>query len=92
VDCQPNVGWRLGRAARTIRCMTVHQPVEGSRAALTAREQQVLECTARGLTNAEIARELYVTTHAVKFHLLAIYRKLGVTNRTQAVARYLSDR
>ena len=72
--------------------MTVQQPVEDSRVALTAREQQVLECTARGLTNAQIARELHVTTHAVKFHLLAIYRKLGVANRTQAVARYLSER
>jgi ATP/maltotriose-dependent transcriptional regulator MalT len=92
VVCQPNVRWRLGGAARTIRGMTVHQPVEDSRVALTGREQQVLECTARGLTNAEIARELHVTTHAVKFHLLGIYRKLGVANRTQAVARYLSDR
>ena len=72
--------------------MTVHQPVEISRVELTRREHQVLEYTAQGLTNAQIARELHVTTHAVKFHLLAIYRKLGVANRTQAVVRYLSDR
>lgn len=59
---------------------------------LTAREHEVLERTARGLTNAQIAAELSVTTHAIKFHLVAIYRKLGVANRTQAVARYLSER
>ena len=72
--------------------MTVNQPVADARLVLTAREREVLEHTARGLTNAQIAQELNVTTHAVKFHLLAIYRKLGVANRTQAVARYLSGR
>jgi DNA-binding NarL/FixJ family response regulator len=55
---------------------------------LSRRENEVLERVAHGLTNAEIALELHVTVHAVKYHLSAIYRKLGVSNRTQAAAVY----
>jgi DNA-binding CsgD family transcriptional regulator len=36
------------------------------------------------MTNSQISRVLEVTVHAVKFHLASIYRKLGVTNRTEA--------
>jgi DNA-binding CsgD family transcriptional regulator len=42
-----------------------------------------------GLTNWQIASRLQVTVHAVKFHLAGIYRKLGVTNRTEAAVAYL---
>jgi DNA-binding CsgD family transcriptional regulator len=57
-------------------------------AALSPRERQILELAARGMTNVQVARELSVTTHAVKFHLAHIYRKLGAVNRTEAAARY----
>lgn len=57
---------------------------------LTARELQVLERTATGLTNADVAADLDVTIHAVKFHLASVFRKLGVHNRTEATARYLA--
>lgn len=43
----------------------------------------------RGLTNPQIARALYVSTHAVKFHLASVYRKLGVGNRTEAAVLFL---
>ena len=57
----------------------------GSRAAgLTERETAILRAAARGLSNEEIARELWVTQQTVKFHLTNIYRKLGVKNRTEA--------
>ena len=46
----------------------------------------------RGLTNREIAGQLHVTPHAIKFHLSSIYRKLGVSNRTEAAVTYLSIR
>ena len=45
--------------------------------------------TAQGLTNAEIADELRLTIHSVKFHLASIYRKLSVANRTEAAVAYL---
>ena len=55
---------------------------------LTSRERQVLERAAEGQTNAEVAAALGVTTHAVKFHLSSIFRKLGVKNRTEATSAY----
>lgn len=56
---------------------------------LTARELEVLHLTSLGLTNAEVATRLSVSVHAVKFHLAAIYRRLGVANRTEAAFLYL---
>jgi DNA-binding CsgD family transcriptional regulator len=57
---------------------------------LSPRELQVLEHTSQGRTNAQTATDLGITTHAVKFHLASIYRKLGVANRTEATARYVA--
>jgi DNA-binding NarL/FixJ family response regulator len=57
--------------------------------ALTPREVQVLQMISLGLTNAEAAHRLEVSVHAIKFHLAAIYSRLGVTNRTEAAVRYL---
>lgn len=51
---------------------------------LSARERQVLEMASRGMTNTQVAGELRVSVHAVKFHLAGVYRKLSVANRTQA--------
>jgi DNA-binding CsgD family transcriptional regulator len=59
---------------------------------LSARERQVLEMAAHGLTNTQIANALNVTVHAVKFHLAAIYRKLGVTTRGEAAFVFLRAR
>ena len=60
-----------------------------SLAALTPRELEVLELISVGLTNAEAARRLQVSVHAIKFHLAAIYSRLGVANRTEAAVTYL---
>jgi DNA-binding NarL/FixJ family response regulator len=51
----------------------------------TARELQVLAGVARGLTNAEIGRELFIGEATVKTHLLRVFAKLGVDDRTRAV-------
>jgi len=63
----------------------------GERAArdvgLTERELMIVRAVARGLSNEAIAKELWVAEQTVKFHLTNIYRKLGVSNRTEA-ARY----
>lgn len=51
---------------------------------LTRREREILRIVAGGASNAEVARQLWVTEQTVKFHLRNIYRKLDVSNRTQA--------
>ena len=65
-----------------------HRPQAGL-LALTPRELEVLEMISLGLTNAEAARRLSVSVHAIKFHLAAIYSRLGVNNRTEAAVTYL---
>ena len=62
-------------------------PVDADDAGLSARETTVLAALARGLSNREIARSLWITDATIKFHLRNIYKKLGVSNRTEA-ARY----
>ncbi len=59
----------------------------GGITALSERETVVLEAVARGLPNREIGRELWISEQTVKFHLRNLYRKLGVSSRTEA-ARY----
>ena len=56
-------------------------------AGLTERELVIVRAVARGLSNEAIAKELWVAEQTVKFHLTNIYRKLEVSNRTEA-ARY----
>jgi two-component system, NarL family, nitrate/nitrite response regulator NarL len=51
---------------------------------LTQREHDILALLAEGRSNREIAQRLYLSEKTVKAHLAAIFRKLGVTNRTQA--------
>jgi ATP/maltotriose-dependent transcriptional regulator MalT len=53
---------------------------------LSAREQEVLELVARGATNREAARQLFVSEATDKTHLLHVYAKLGVNDRAAAVA------
>ena len=58
---------------------------------LTERELAVVDAVARGLSNKEIGKELWITEQTVKFHLGNIFRKLEVANRTEA-ARVAFDR
>ena len=53
--------------------------------ALTPREVQVLAAVARGLSNPDIGRELFIGEATVKTHLLRVFTKLGVDDRTRAV-------
>ncbi|MEO7181791.1 MAG: response regulator transcription factor, partial [Gemmatimonadaceae bacterium] len=54
---------------------------------LTAREHEVLERLARGMSNKEIAAALGVTERTVKFHVASLFTKLGAANRTESVTR-----
>ena len=58
---------------------------EGKISPLTQREKEILALVARGETNSKIAEKLFVREVTVKTHLNSIFRKLNVTNRTQAV-------
>ncbi len=54
---------------------------------LTYREQEILQCIADGLSNKEIANNLFISEPTVKWHIRQVYRKLGVRSRVQAVIR-----
>jgi two-component system nitrate/nitrite response regulator NarL len=58
---------------------------------LTHREMEVLAAAATGLTTKEIAVAQRVTPNTIKFHLRNVYEKLGVNNRSQAIAIYLKS-
>jgi DNA-binding NarL/FixJ family response regulator len=51
---------------------------------LSARQGEILEMVVEGLSNAQIAGRLYLSESTIKQHLRAVYKELGVSNRTQA--------
>jgi Response regulator containing a CheY-like receiver domain and an HTH DNA-binding domain len=51
------------------------------------REMQILRALAEGRTNRTIAMDLHVSENTVKFHLKALFRRMGVRNRAEAVAK-----
>jgi DNA-binding CsgD family transcriptional regulator len=67
----------------------IERPDQGE---LTPREHEVLERVAAGAANKLIALNLGMSEHTVKFHLAGIFRKLGVTNRTEAATMYVRGR
>jgi len=76
----PNVTVRLLAAFADLRTgLPPAQPIEP----LTAREEEVLLTVATGLTNAEIADELYISLSTVKTHLASLMGKLGARNRVE---------
>jgi DNA-binding NarL/FixJ family response regulator len=84
--------WPARRIAGAVRLVglggTVFEPQEWSGAmGLSEREREVLELMASGKTNPEIGEALHLSKHTVKEHSSAVYRKLGVRNRTEAVQR-----
>jgi DNA-binding NarL/FixJ family response regulator len=60
---------------------------DGAHDKLTEQEKRVLRLMADGLANKEIARRLNVTGETVKSHIKNVYRKLGISNRVQALQR-----
>jgi DNA-binding NarL/FixJ family response regulator len=73
------------RGAQPAAASAPDAPVRSERpGGLTRRELEILKLVAEGHSNAALARMLWVTEQTVKFHLSNIYRKLDVTNRTEA--------
>ncbi len=66
------------------------EPLSPPAVGITPRELEILALLAEGLTNVEIAERLVVARPTVARHLVNIYAKLGVENRTQAAQRYAS--
>ena len=62
-------------------------PATRQDAPLSARQQEILKLLALGRSNKEIAHQLQLSTGTVKQHIYALFRKLGVSNRTTAVIR-----
>jgi DNA-binding NarL/FixJ family response regulator len=67
----------------TARGLDEPEPVE----ALTTREREVLQLLADGLSNRRVGEELGISEHTVKFHVAAIYGKLGASSRAQLIRR-----
>ncbi|MEA2193115.1 MAG: hypothetical protein QOI73_3236 [Solirubrobacteraceae bacterium] len=86
--------WPAADIARAVRMVALGMalfeppPAEGAGGPqLTGREREVLERVAAGATNREIAAELHLSPHTIKEHTSAVYRKLSVRNRAEAVQR-----
>ncbi len=58
---------------------------------LTARERQITEGVARGLSNGELAEQLFLSPYTVRDHLKAIFCKVGVASRGELVAKVFSE-
>jgi DNA-binding NarL/FixJ family response regulator len=73
----------LGHAATGSDCAT-------NLDSLSTRELEVLRLVASGATNADVSESMGLSVHAIKFHLASTYRKLGVSNRTEAAVAYIN--
>jgi DNA-binding NarL/FixJ family response regulator len=86
---RPQLAWRVLSEFRALSTDSVVATKETDLAVaslpLSAREIEVLDCVAQGLSNKEIADELYVTEQTVKNHMTSVLRKLDVNDRVQAV-------
>jgi two-component system, NarL family, response regulator LiaR len=95
------LGLRITRKRETVVVKEVLVPVSGAepapsfapntaqqqRLGITARELEILTLVARGLSNREIATQLFVSENTVKTHCSRTFDKLGAARRTQAVQR-----
>ena len=70
--------------AQVLRAVEVVQKGEPEIGDLSARQREILEMVVEGLSNAQIAGRLYLSESTIKQHLRAVYKELGVRNRTEA--------
>ena len=86
VLCQFDIVWRRLAASR-LDCLPEADATRPP-CNLSAREREIMARLSRGSTNHDIAEALAISLFTVKNHLKRIFRKIGVSNRTQAVARF----
>jgi LuxR family transcriptional regulator, positive regulator of biofilm formation len=68
----------MGEGARMLRDVLIQK-------GLSSREAEVAELVTKGLSNKEVANQLFVTEKTVKFHLTNIYKKMNVKSRAQLI-------
>ncbi|NJD01864.1 MAG: response regulator transcription factor [Ruminiclostridium sp.] len=78
---QPNMTREL---VKEFNRVTLHEKEKSDESNLTSREIEVLELIAEGMINKEIAKQLYISEKTVKNHVSNIFKKLDVSDRTQA--------
>lgn len=93
--CQIEAALRAAAAGLLVR-LPASLPAPGFRGAddappLTAREAEVLGAVGLGLSNKAIARRLGISVHTVKFHLEALFQKIGATSRAEAIVKGLKQ-
>jgi two-component system NarL family response regulator len=81
IEVHAGHSWWDGRVAAYLR----ERPESTALQTLTPRERQILQLLVQGLSNQQIARDLFISVGTVQVHVHAILRKLGVRDRTQAV-------
>jgi DNA-binding NarL/FixJ family response regulator len=81
--CSPRVSATL---IRRLSALASQRPAAPGELALTTRETEILRMLKLGLSNREIADELYIAVHTVKNHVHSLLTKLGVNSRAQAAA------
>jgi len=74
------------------RCAEVAELHSEPMAELTPRERELLAALSEGRSNAQLAARFEISIQTVKFHLKNVYEKLGIGNRAQAVALYVSEK
>jgi len=87
LNASPGEAGHIGVLLERIEQRFAGQPAQSASVVLTEREKAVLGMLRGDLSQQEIARELYVSINTVKTHTTAIYRKLGVSARSQAIDR-----
>jgi DNA-binding NarL/FixJ family response regulator len=78
--------WIDDRAVKTLLHDAGNISQKGKISHITSREQEIIQCICRGLSNSEIARRLTLSPHTVKTHLNTIFKKLNITNRSKLMA------
>jgi DNA-binding CsgD family transcriptional regulator len=92
-SCLKGPDGRLAPTALTIEPAKSSQiaPIIVEAYSLTPREQEITRAVARGLSNVEIAGELFLSPHTVRDHLKAIFAKVGVGSRGELVAKLFAE-